>query len=93
MQPSISKEERKLAVLKAQEARDKVFKLVVKIISWETGSLNSLVVKSSDKITSKEWSTYKKHTLAVASSENIERVKQKLIQTFKDIKENGGFEQ
>lgn len=86
-----TKEERKLAALKAQEARDKTFKLIVKIISWETGSLDSVVVKSVNKITREEWSNYKKHILGVPTSESIEKVKEKLAQTYKNIKENEGF--
>ena len=92
MIPNKTLDERKLAVLKAQQARDKAFKLVVKIISWETGSLNSLVVKSLDKITNQEWLNYKKRTLGVSTSENTEKVKQKIAQSYKNIKENGGFE-
>ena len=92
MIPNKTLDERKLAVLKAQQARDKAFKLVVKIISWETGSLNSLVVKALDKITNQEWLTYKKHTLSISTQENLEKVKRKLAQSYKDIKENNGFE-
>ena len=84
----VTKDERKLAVLKAQEARDKIFKLVVKIISWETGSLNSIVVRSLDKITNQEWSNYKKHTLGLSNSETFEKAKQKIAQTYRQIKEH-----
>lgn len=89
--PIATKDERKLAILKAQEARDKIFKLVVKIISWETGSLNSMAVKSLNKITEAEWSNYKKYTLEISTSDNVDKVKEKLIQTYKDINRNGGF--
>lgn len=84
-------DERKLAILKAQEARDKVFKLMVKIISWETDSLNSLAVKSLNKITASEWLNYKKHALGVPTSESIDKIKEKITQTYKNIKANGGF--
>lgn len=86
-----SPDERKLALLKAQEARDKVFKLMVKIISWETDSFNSIAVKSLNKITKGEWSIYKKHTMEVPTSQSIDKIKDKIAQTYKNIKENGGF--
>ncbi|MBI2017618.1 hypothetical protein HYS92_01060 [Candidatus Daviesbacteria bacterium] len=83
-------DEKKLALLKAQEARDKMFKLVVKIISWETDSLNSIVVKSLDRISPTEWSNYKKYTLGI-SVQSVDKVKQKLAETYKNIKSHGGF--
>lgn len=86
-----TKDERDIALLKAQQARDKIFKLVVKIISWETGSLDSIVVKSVNKITDQEWLNYKKYTLSIPTSMDTEKVKEKLAQTFKNIKENNGF--
>lgn len=87
-----TKEERKLLVLKAQQAKEKVFKLIVKIISWETGSLDSVVIRSADKITPKEWAEYKKHQLQIPTSNSAEKVKIKLAKTFKLISENNGFE-
>ena len=90
--PIQSREERDLLILKAQQERDRMFKLVVKIISWETDSLNSIVVRSLNKITNKEWNNYKKHALAIPTTLSMERVKEKLEQTFKDIKQHGGFE-
>lgn len=86
-----TKDERKLALLKAQEAKDKIFKLVVKIISWETASMDSLTVRSADKITDQEWLRYKRHLLNISKSESVEKVKSRLAQTYKDIKENSGF--
>ncbi|MBI2601059.1 hypothetical protein HYW42_03835 [Candidatus Daviesbacteria bacterium] len=88
----MTKDERKLAVLKAQEAREKVFKLVVKIISWETGSQDSIVVRAANRITSQEWLRYKKHQIGISGTGNIEKVKNRLAQTFQSIKNNGGFE-
>ena len=89
--PSKTKDERKLALLKAQAAKDKLFKQVVKIISWESGSLDSIVVKSLNKITEAEWLNYRKYTLNIATSQSREKVKEKLSQTYKNIEANGGF--
>lgn len=95
MKPTIPpikiKNERELAMIKAQAARDKVYKLMIKIISWESGSLDSYVVKSLNKITSQEWLNYKKNTLRVSTNDSIEKVKARLTKTYKNIKEHGGF--
>lgn len=88
---STSRDDRELAILKAQEAKNKLFKLIVKIISWETGSIDSVVVRSLNKITNEEWSSYKKHTLKIPTSVSTEKVKEKILQTYKNIKENNGF--
>lgn len=87
----LTKEEKKLITLKAQEARDKSFKLVVKIISWETGSMDSNAIKTENKISPVEWATYKRHLLTISKSESVEKVKEKLSQAYKSIKEHGGF--
>lgn len=89
---SLTKEERKMLVLKAQEAKEVIFKLVVKIISWESGSMDSVVVKSANKITAKEWLKYKKHQLGISAAGSIQKTKDKIALTYKLIKENGGFE-
>ena len=90
-QSFMSKDERKLAVLEAQKAKDKIFKLVVKIICWESGSSGSAVVQSVDKITPEEWLRYKKHRLSVFTALDKERAKNELDQTFNSIKANDGF--
>ncbi len=87
----LSKEERKLVILKAQEAREKIFKLVVKIISWQTRSMDSIAIKHADKVTNHEWIRYKQHLLNISKSESTERVRDKLTQTYNAIKEHGGF--
>ncbi len=89
--PTLSKEEKKLAILKAQEAREKIFKLVVKIISWETASMDSIVIRSGDKITSQEWAKYKSHLLDISKTEGIDKVKSKLAASYQAIKQNSGF--
>lgn len=86
-----TKDERDVALLKAQEAREKIFKLVVKIISWESGSLDSVVVKSLNKITGQEWLNYKKYTLGIPTSADIQKVKEKLAKTYQNIKDQDGF--
>lgn len=91
MSPSKTQDDRKLALLKAQAAKDKLFKLVVKIISWESGSLDSVVVKSLNKVTEAEWLNYRRYTLKIATSQSIEKVKEKLAQTYKNIQTHGGF--
>lgn len=87
----LDREQKRLAALKIQAERDKRFKLVAKIISWETGSMDSIAVKSLDRITETEWSIYKEHILGIATAETVEKVKAKLAQTFEDIKRNDGF--
>lgn len=87
-----TREERKLAALKAQKSKEKVFKLVAKVISWETGSVDSIAVKAADKVTHQEWLQYKKHQIGIYGADNIEKARDKLAQTYKFIKENGGFE-
>lgn len=88
----MSNEDRKLAALEVQKAKERAFKLVVKIISWETGSLESLVIKSADKITPEEWSQYKKQRMDISTALDKEKVKDNLAQTYNSIKANHGFE-
>lgn len=87
----LSKEERKLATLKAQKAKELAFKLVVKIISWESGSSGSIAVQAANKISPEEWSQYKKQQMSIATMDNRDKTKEKLAQTFNSIKANGGF--
>ena len=84
-------DERKLAVLKAQQAKEKVFKLVVKIISWETASLDSIAMRSLDKISKQEWDTYKKYFANISKAEGPAKIKEKLTQSYNAIKEQKGF--
>ncbi|MCL5410312.1 MAG: hypothetical protein M1324_00450 [Patescibacteria group bacterium] len=93
-QPSslLIKDERKLAALKAQKARESAFKIVVKIISWESGTLDSAVIKSANKITEEEWLKYKKQRMDIATADNRDKAKEKLTLTYNSIKANGGFE-
>ncbi|OGE44508.1 hypothetical protein A3B45_05155 [Candidatus Daviesbacteria bacterium RIFCSPLOWO2_01_FULL_39_12] len=88
---SMTKEERDLAVLKAQKVKELAFKLVVKIISWESGASESMVVKSSDKITPEEWLRYKKHRMNIPTTLDKKKVADNLTRTYNSIKANGGF--
>lgn len=88
----ISKEARKLAILEAQKAKEKMYKLLVKIISWESGSLESVVIQAGNKITPTEWLQYKKHRMGISTTLSEEETENKLVHTYKSIKENGGFE-
>lgn len=85
-----SEDERKAAVLKAQEANRKIFKLVVKVIRWETESPDTSD-RNIDKITHDEWKKYTKHLVGIYQPENQGRAKDKLKKTYDIIKDNGGF--
>ena len=87
-----SKEERKLALIETQKIKEKAFKLLVKIISWESGSLGSIVVSAVNKITPEEWRQYKKHRSLVFAAFDKDKVKSDLEKTYNSIKENDGFE-
>ncbi|MBI2011948.1 hypothetical protein HYS91_04220 [Candidatus Daviesbacteria bacterium] len=87
-----TKDERKIALLKTQKENEKVFKLVTKIISWKSGLMDGASIKSENKITPKEWHTYKKHLTKISTSEGKDKVKNKIKETFRAIKEHGGFE-
>lgn len=89
---SMTKEERKLAVLKAQKIKEIAYKLVVKIISWESGAAESTVIKSANKITPEEWLRYKKQRMDISTEADKEKMKDKLAQTYNSIKANKGFE-
>lgn len=86
----LTKEEREAAAAKVREVSERLFKLVVKIIRWETEATSSLG-KPKDKITSDEWKAYQKHILRISVSEREERVKQKLGETYRAIKSHRGF--
>ncbi len=86
------KEERKLAALKSQEQRESIFKLVVKIISWETNSQDSTAMRNLNKITAQEWLMYEKHLLNTSKIESEAKVRSRLAETYQSIKDNLGFE-
>ena len=88
----MTKEERKLSLIENQKVKEKTFKLLVKIISWESGSLGSIAVSSVNKVTAEEWTWYKKHRADVFAAFDKEKAKNDLEKTFNLIKANGGFE-
>ncbi len=85
-------DDKKQLITAAQAAKEALFKLVVKIICWETGSLGSVTVRSDDKITTHEWMEYKKNQLSIATEGTLLRIKEKLAQSHLSIKEHGGFD-
>lgn len=87
----LNREEKRIATLKIQAERDKRFKLVAKIISWESGAEGSIAVTTQNKVTDAEWSEYKKYIQTITTSDSVEKVKQKIDLTFENIKKNGGF--
>lgn len=87
----LTKEERKLATLKAQAAKEVIFKLLVKIISWESEALDSVAIKAVNKITPQEWLKYKKHQMSISTYESLQKTKDKLAKTYQAIKDHGGF--
>lgn len=91
-QTPMTKDERSLALLETQRVKEKAFKLLVKIISWESGYLESPVVSSANKITPKEWTEYKKHRKGVFPVFDKDRIKSDLEKTYNSIKINDGFE-
>ncbi len=88
----LTKEEREAAAAKAHEVSERLFKLVVKIIRWETELPNSNLGKPKEKITRDEWKTYEKHILRISTSEREERVKEKIGETYQAIKSHRGFQ-
>ncbi len=87
----LTKEEREAAAAKVREVSEKLFKLVVKIIRWETELPNSNLGKPKDKITSEEWHAYERHILKISTSEREDRVREKLDETYRAIKSHRGF--
>lgn len=87
----LTADERKAANEQAHQAKEKIFKLVVKIISWETKSMDSLALRTDDRISSQEWNSYKQHIMEISKSESLEKVKSRLVETYKSIQSNNGF--
>lgn len=78
--------------LLAQEKQRVIHNLVVKVISWKAGLLDGATIQQNNKITSKEWGSYKQHILRISKIDSLERVKNKLRDTQEAIKAHGGFE-
>ncbi len=88
----LSDDARRAAVLKSQEANEKIFRLVVKIIRWETESTENQRERNISKITHDEWNKYTKHLLGIYQPDSRDKIKDKLKKTYEAIKGNGGFE-
>ena len=67
-------------------------KLVVKIISWQDGLISGGSVKTTDKITSKEWDTYYQRMIKTNTTYEKQKVLSKLHETQESIRKHGGFE-
>lgn len=80
-------DKRKLDLLKAQKAKEQAFKIVVKIISWESGSSAANI----EKITLAEWKQYKKHRSGAFAAIDRDKAKTDLAKTYNSIKAHGGF--
>src|SRR5437588_102796 len=82
----LSREEQKKAALEHQKANELIHQLVVKIISWKSGS------SQVNKITTREWTNYRQHILRISKTESPDRVKGKLEATKEAIQNHGGFD-
>lgn len=91
MSIQLSKEEKKLADIELKEIKEKAFKLIVKIISWENGSNGSIVVQSANKITPEEWQQYKKERMNAFSAADKDKGRKEIEESFNSIKAHGGF--
>lgn len=85
----LSREEQKKAALEHQKQNEQIHQLVVKIISWKSGSLGSSCL---NKITNREWSNYRQHILKISKTESPDRVKGKLEATREAIQNHDGFD-
>lgn len=88
----LSKEELKAIALEKFKANELIHSLVVKIISWRTGLVEGTMISDTNKVTNREWNTYRKHLLLISKIEGVVKVKIKLKETFQKIKDRGGFE-
>ncbi len=84
-------EQKKLATQATQEANKAIHDLVIKVINWKSGFLTGGFTKKTDKITSKEWQTYRKHLLTISQSQPRQKTIVKLNEIEIAIKKNGGF--
>jgi len=75
-----------------QDERETWHKLVVKVITWRDGLFEGGLIKDSDKITAKEWSTYSKGVIKINTSAKAEKIKANLDEIKQRIKQHGGFE-
>lgn len=65
--------------------------LVVKVICWKDGLVDGGIIKSTDKITPKEWRTYQEGIIKANANTDRQKVLQKLNELKKRIKGFNGF--
>ena len=92
MKPKLSKEEQRSKELEVSEAKEAVFHLVAKVISWKTRSQDSYSMQNKEKISPAEWQKYEKHLLDISKTEDVQTVKEKLKTIHSQIEANHGFE-
>lgn len=91
-QPSkLTKEEQKTKALETSAAKEKIYTLVSKVISWNTQSKDSNSMQSLNKITAEEWQRYKKHLLEISKTDSVEVVKEKIKKIYSTIQQHQGF--
>ncbi|MEK7521896.1 MAG: hypothetical protein AAB599_03825 [Patescibacteria group bacterium] len=73
-----------------QAEREAWHKVIVKVIQWKSELTHPSVLKSTPKLTPKEWKTYKTHTLKTNANDRPKFL-QKLRATEKRIRSLGGF--
>ncbi len=74
-------------------AKEEVFQLVAKIISWKTRSVDSHSMQNQKKVSASEWQEYEKHLFGVYKTETKEEVQARLLTIQEAITLNEGFEQ
>lgn len=82
---------RKAAQLEKLQEREFWHKIVVKILCWRDGLSSGGIIKSTDKITPKEWKTYCERMIKINISQGEVKVKEDLKKIRKIIKNFGGF--
>lgn len=92
MKTKLTKEEQKSKELEASTAKEEMFQLVAKIISWKTKSQDSYSMQNKNKISVTEWQQYKKHLMDISKTDGADKVKEKLKDIYSAIQNNQGFE-
>lgn len=73
--------------------REAWLKLVVKVILWKEEPTGRNLSDTAKKITSKEWSLYRRRIIETNTTYSKERVLLDLESTFQAIKLHGGLEE
>lgn len=77
------------------DERESWHKLVVKVIIWNEGSVQTNIRQNTivNKITQSEWSKYRRQIIKMNINQDREKVLSDLKYTLQKIKMNGGFEE